>query len=267
MARRMFSPKIISSARFLKMPIDSQLLYFHLGMHADDDGIVEAYSIIKLVGSNEDNLRVLSSKGLVKVLNDDLVTFITDWHEHNKIRADRKINSIYQPLLLQILPEVDLTQPKPRADTGKIAGQQMDVQRTTNGRHRLGKDRLGKDSKKSEVASDDTPSLKQKRWQEKDMEMVDLLIRLIEKNTPDWKMKGSKESWAEHIEKLHRIDGRSYEQIEYMIKWVQADTFWQQNILSTAKLRDKFSDLIPKLKASVQKSAKDENSKSKPKML
>lgn len=121
----MFSPKIISSARFLKMPIDTQLLYFHLGMNADDDGVVEAYTVIKSVGSNEDNLRVLSAKGFVKILNEDLVSFITDWSEHNLIRADRKVDSIYKPLLLQIIPEAELIDPKPRADTGQLTQAQQ----------------------------------------------------------------------------------------------------------------------------------------------
>ena len=86
-----------------------------------------------------------------------------------------------------------------------------------------------------------------------DMRMVDLLIGLIQQNNPDWQMRGSKDNWAEHINKLHRIDGRSYEQIEMMIKWVQSDSFWSQNILSTYKLREKFNDLIPRLKGRYKK--------------
>jgi hypothetical protein len=197
MARRMFSPKIISSARFLKMPIDSQLLYFHLGMNADDDGIVEAYTIIKSIGSNEDNLRVLSSKGFIKILNEDLVSFITDWTEHNLIRADRKVDSIYKPLLLQILPEVELIDPKPRADTGKMTGRPMDDQWTDNGQPMdgIGKDRIGKDKLGKESKGKDTDTEPQKAKVEKltfgEMEKVkltqeeyDKLIgRIGEKNT------------------------------------------------------------------------------------
>lgn len=136
----MFSNRIINSARFLKMPVDSQLLYFHLGMHADDDGIVEAYPIMKSVGSKEDNLTVLAAKGLVRVLNEDLITHITDWGEHNLIRADRKVDSIYKHLLLQIVPEIELKEPKPRADTGVIP-------RQLTGRpvDRISKDKLSKD--------------------------------------------------------------------------------------------------------------------------
>lgn len=85
------------------------------------------------------------------------------------------------------------------------------------------------------------------KFSEKDMEMVELLTSLIKANYPDWELKGNLETWAEHIEKLHRIDGKTYEQIEFMIRWVQANSFWRKNILSTAKLREKFNQLIPQV--------------------
>ena len=96
------------------------------------------------------------------------------------------------------------------------------------------------------------PNLTKLNFSSKDMKMVDLLISLIQQNTPSWNFKGNKETWAEHIEKLHRIDNRSYENIELMIRWVQQDSFWKQNILSTSKLREKFNDLIPRVMVSAK---------------
>ena len=132
-SRRMFSIRLINSARFLKMPISSQALYFHLGLMADDDGVVEAYNVIKSVGCTEDDLKILVAKGFVQVLNEDLVSYITDWNENNSIRADRKIDSIYKDLLVSVNPDVKLLEKRPRADVVK---KQMDNQWTTNGRHR-----------------------------------------------------------------------------------------------------------------------------------
>lgn len=147
-SRRMFSHRIINSARFLMMPISCQALYFHLGMNADDDGVVEAYPIIKMVGCTADDLKVLYAKGFVQILNEELVTFITDWNENNKIRADRKIDSIYKDLLIQLNPDVSLIEKRPRADAKPHTGQATDGQRTDNGQpmDSIGKDRLGKDS-------------------------------------------------------------------------------------------------------------------------
>ena len=145
--RRMFSKRIISSARFLRMPVSTRCLYYDLGMNADDDGVVEAYNVLSLTGATEDDLRVLAAKGFVQVLNEDLVTYICDWTENNRIRADRKIDSIYKPLLLQMLPDVHLLESKERADrpkneVGTSHGQPMDG----IGKGRIGKGSIGKGS-------------------------------------------------------------------------------------------------------------------------
>lgn len=136
--RRMFSKKIIDSARFLKMPHESQVMYFHLIINADDDGVAEGFKVMRMLGISEDSLKILVAKGFVTVLNDDLVSHITNWTEHNKIRADRKVDSIYKDLLIKVVPEIELLEPKPRADRhGTSQWQPKDG---------IGKDRLGKDS-------------------------------------------------------------------------------------------------------------------------
>ena len=159
--RRMFSKKIIDSARFIKMPTSSQALYFHMGVRADDDGVVEGYNVMRMIGATEDDLKVLVAKGFVTILNEDLVAYINDWKEHNLIRADRKIDSIYKDLLLQIVPEVQILEPKQRSDVknkqvNTSNGQPVDNQWTTNGQpmdvqmpsmdgEMSAQDRLGKD--------------------------------------------------------------------------------------------------------------------------
>jgi len=137
-SRRMFSLRLINSTRFLKMPLSSQLLYFHLGMRADDEGVVEAYPVLKTVGCNEDDLKILVAKGFAQVLNEDLITYITDWNENNKIRSDRKTDSMYKDLLLKMIPNVsqvtDKWQPNDRIGKDRI------------GKDSLGQDRVGKDN-------------------------------------------------------------------------------------------------------------------------
>ena len=150
----MFSKRIVESARFLKMPPSTQSLYFHLGLHADDDGVVEGYNVMMQTGTTEDDLKILVAKGFVTVLNDDLVTYINDWRENNRIRADRKVDSIYKDLLLKMLPDIEIQHARARADTGKRTGvkqleedgRPLDNQRTTNGPHSLGQSRSGQDS-------------------------------------------------------------------------------------------------------------------------
>ena len=101
--RRMFAKSVIGSARFLRMPPTSRLLYYDLGMQADDDGIVEAFSVMRTTAANEDDLRVLVSKGFVTILdNEDLIAYITDWNTNNTIRQDRYSESRYKGLLVRL---------------------------------------------------------------------------------------------------------------------------------------------------------------------
>jgi hypothetical protein len=148
--RRMLSLRIVDSARFLQMPLTAHALYFHLALHADDDGVVESFPVMRITGAAQDDLRILLAKKFLHQLNDDLVVFVTDWREHNFIRADRKTDSVYKDLLLQVVPEAHVIQPKPRTDVrdnSRRINQQpylqpTDSPRTVHGRHRLGKVRL-----------------------------------------------------------------------------------------------------------------------------
>ena len=128
----MISKKIVESAKFIKMPATSQNLYFHLLVNADDDGVVEAFPVLNLIRANEDDLRVLVSKGFVMLLNEDLVSYIIDWREQNKLRADRKVDSIYKDLLIRINPGVQLLEMQERSDTksSRKSGRSTDGPRT-----------------------------------------------------------------------------------------------------------------------------------------
>lgn len=142
----MFSSRIANSAKFLQMPTESQLLYFHLNLHADDDGIAEAYPIMKLLGISPDAFKVLLAKDYIKQLNEDQVIVIADWLEHNVIRADRKVDSIYKHLLPENIKTLEA---KPRSDV--IDNSKRLSGRSTDG---IGKVRLGKVNKNTETSSE-----------------------------------------------------------------------------------------------------------------
>ena len=158
--RRMLSIKITSSARFLRMSHASQALYMHLVMNADDDGVVEAFSIMRLAAATEENLQELADRKFIRILNEDLVAHILDWDENNKIRADRKRDSIYKDLLEQSEADEDDTTTEPvveessndapaanrgqvTADCGQLSANRGQV--TADCPHRIGKVRLGED--------------------------------------------------------------------------------------------------------------------------
>ena len=80
-------------------------------------------------------------------------------------------------------------------------------------------------------------------------ELSKLLFDLIKKRNPNHK-EPNLESWAKHIDLMIRIDKRTIEEIRGCINWCQQDSFWQNNILSTAKLRKQFDTLYLKAKGS-----------------
>lgn len=72
-----------------------------------------------------------------------------------------------------------------------------------------------------------------------------LLERIREKDS-NYKNPNIQE-WARNINLLIRIDRRTPEEIIQVIDWCQNDSFWHTNILSTAKLREKFTQLYLKM--------------------
>lgn len=92
----MFSLAVVDTDRFTDMPTSAQALYFHLGMHGDDDGFVSSpKKIQRSVGCNDDDMRLLAAKGFI-ILFDSGVVVITDWKINNTLKNDRYVETIYQ---------------------------------------------------------------------------------------------------------------------------------------------------------------------------
>ena len=148
--RRMVSKTIMQTQKFLRLPLETQALYVHLVINSDDDGIVEAFPVVRMIGASEDSLGLLVIKQFIKPLNQDMVYFITDFNEQNKIRPDRHKPSIHRDLAIQQLGlEVDgsrLVEPGKAVLELKEECQTVDGQVTDKCPHSIGKDSIGKDS-------------------------------------------------------------------------------------------------------------------------
>ena len=89
MPKRMFNTVITDTDTFLDLPATSQNLYFHLGMHGDDDGFVSSPKrIMRSVGSSEHDMKNLVTAGYVIQFVSGIVV-ITDWRINNNLRNDR----------------------------------------------------------------------------------------------------------------------------------------------------------------------------------
>ena len=62
--RRMFARSVTGSGRFLRMSAQARLLYYDLGMEADDDGFAEGFGRLAITGSTEEHLKELERQGL-----------------------------------------------------------------------------------------------------------------------------------------------------------------------------------------------------------
>lgn len=93
--RRMFSQQITDSDSFMEMPLSAQALYFHLGMTADDDGFVNnPKRIQRVIGANEDDLKLLIAKKFIIAFESGVVV-IKHWKINNAIRSDRYTPTVY----------------------------------------------------------------------------------------------------------------------------------------------------------------------------
>ena len=84
--RRMFTKKITESDAFLDMPMSAQCLYFHLNMAADDDGFVNSPKRIqRLVGANDDDMKLLIAKSFIIVFESGIIV-IKHWKMHKHLK-------------------------------------------------------------------------------------------------------------------------------------------------------------------------------------
>ena len=94
--KRMFSLSVVDTDNFLEMPISSRLLYYELGMRADDDGFVDNWKkILLFTGLKEDDMKVLISKQFI-IPFDNGVIVIRHWRMNNYLQKDRTKPTVYQ---------------------------------------------------------------------------------------------------------------------------------------------------------------------------
>lgn len=85
------------------MPSSAQGLYFHLNMRADDDGFIgNPKRICRLIGSNDDDLKLLIAKRFLLAFDDGIVV-IKHWRMHNTVQKDRYTPTVYTEELNQLV--------------------------------------------------------------------------------------------------------------------------------------------------------------------
>lgn len=100
--KRMFSLDVVDTDIFLAMPVSARLLYYDLGMRADDDGFVDNWKkILLFTGLKEDDLKILITKQFIIPFETGIIV-IKHWRMNNYLQNDRVKKTIHQNELKQL---------------------------------------------------------------------------------------------------------------------------------------------------------------------
>ena len=87
--KRMFSLSVVDTDKFLEMPVSARLLYYELGMRADDDGFVDNWKkILLFTGLKEDDVKILIAKDFIIPFESGIIV-IKHWRMNNYLQNDR----------------------------------------------------------------------------------------------------------------------------------------------------------------------------------
>lgn len=239
----MFNLLITDTDRFLDMPATSQNLYFHLNMHADDDGFVDSPKrIMRNVSASQDDMNILLSKRFVFVFESGVLV-IRDWKIHNTIRKDT-----YKPTLYQ--QEKDLLETT-KTGTYQLRNEPVTETVETVAQIRLDKNMIDKDRTeevrgKNSATTSSNQNLKYffEKWQE---------ITGRFPNSFEY----------EDIPKLHKEDGFSIELMLTALKEAASSTSnFNFNYFKSILMRYKRQGLLtPEMVAGAEKQRQEAKSK------
>ena len=71
---------------------------------------------------------------------------------------------------------------------------------------------------------------------------------IVENNSKFPQSEKQRQRWAKDIDLMLRIDKIDADDVATVIEWCQNDNFWHSNILSGKKLREKYQQLVMKMK-------------------
>ncbi|MGE6721073.1 hypothetical protein ACQKGD_27630 [Peribacillus frigoritolerans] len=125
--------------------------------------------------------------------------------------------------------------------TNQLTGNQQAVnkQLTTNKNEKKDKNEKNNNTSCPKQAYDENSSF---------YKLSFLFFEKIKMNNPAFK-EPNFQKWSNDIRLMIERDNRTPEQIKYLINWCQNDNFWKSNILSPAKLRKQFDQLIIRVKS------------------
>lgn len=252
MARiRTIKPKFFTSPDTAKLSYQARILFIAMWCWADDYGKGETNlnGLLGLAFPESDDLERKDVQRLCSEVQNacDVEFYIVEerayyaipsWDKHQKTQRQAKSD----------IPDPDdpRSSPDPRfyADAG-VTRKSEEVQSRHNEAPPLEeegeREEEREDTSSSDVASDDHDGGDEDSFPDHIIELCDHLAEHIKRNGNKVGTVGKR--WHQAMDRLNRTDGYTADQIRQVIDWSQQDEFWQGNILSAPKLREKFDQL------------------------
>ena len=157
--RRMFAKTIIDSDAFLDMPVTARLLYYDLGMRADDDGFVNSpKKTMRITGASSDDMNILIMRKFI-IPFDSGVVVIKHWRIHNYIRKDTYVETKYKDEKEQLTLDENNAYTTKKMQLLQLRDEYVDEPSTQVrlGKVSIGKDSIGKDSIEKNIGDATAP--------------------------------------------------------------------------------------------------------------
>lgn len=144
--KRMFSSNVIDSDAFLDMSPTARLLYYDMGMRADDDGFIDSpKKIMRIIGASDSDLKELIDNGFVLRFESGVIV-IRHWYVNNRVRRDTYHETIYTEEKSRLLLEKNnVYQLRNDSVTDTLQTRNEIGSQIRGGEDRIDKDRLGED--------------------------------------------------------------------------------------------------------------------------
>jgi len=85
--RRMITKSLMNDRHFLQLSRDAQMLLVAAIVHADDEGVVDVFPVMKLlsIGSIGTFKELVDNRFVVRLIKDDFIAYIKEWDDMNHV--------------------------------------------------------------------------------------------------------------------------------------------------------------------------------------
>lgn len=93
--RRMITAEFVDEDRFMELPVEVQMLYIYMNLHADDEGFVPGSKRMANMYQCPQGLEQLEQEDFIIRFPSGVVVLV-DWYRNNTVRKDRSLATFYQ---------------------------------------------------------------------------------------------------------------------------------------------------------------------------